>query len=288
MVPGPGGRPVPLTGFWRHEPGANAALVVVHGLGGNAHRDYMARAAVAAQAAGMSCLRLELRGADRAGGDIHHAGLWEDLAAALGSPELADHVELYALGYSLGGHLALRLATGRPPGRLRAVAAVCPPLDLARCADYFDHHCPRLYLRHVLGGLQEIARAVEREHPGLVDLPALLQAQGIREWDSASVVPRFGYTDATEYYRKESVGTRLQELQVPSLLVASRNDPMVPSQVLEPSLAGAPYPKLALRWLREGGHVGFPPRTSLGLHGPDGVEAQALEWMRRQGAPGAG
>lgn len=281
-VHGPGGRAVPLTGLWRAEPGATAALLVVHGLGGNAHRDYMARAALAAHAAGMSCLRLELRGADRGGADIHHGGLWEDLQAALASPELEAHDELYALGYSLGGHLALRLAAGRPHARLRAVAAICPPLDLARCADWFDEHCPRIYLRHVLGGLQEIARAVEREHPDQLDLPALLAARGIREWDGASVVPRFGYADAAEYYRMESVGSRLGELAVPALVVASRNDPMVPATVLEPSLAAGPYPRLTLRWLREGGHVGFPPRTSLGLHGPDGVEAQALEWLRRQ------
>ena len=65
------------------------ALLIVHGLGGSAKSPYTAKAAHAAAAAGLSSLRLNLRGADLLGEDYYHAGMTADLAAAIASPELA-------------------------------------------------------------------------------------------------------------------------------------------------------------------------------------------------------
>ncbi|HSC85837.1 MAG TPA: alpha/beta fold hydrolase, partial [Polyangiaceae bacterium] len=99
--------PVRLTGEWLEHEG-DELLVVVHGLGGNSQSVYMGLALQAAERAGISCLLLNLRGADRSGVDIHHAGLVEDLEAVLGSPLLAHYRRLYVFGYSLGGHLTFR------------------------------------------------------------------------------------------------------------------------------------------------------------------------------------
>ena len=83
-----------------------------------------------ALAAGMSCLRLNLRGADLEGEDFYHAGLTADLHAALADPALERYERVHLLGYSLGGHVVLRWATESGDARVRSVAAICPPLDL--------------------------------------------------------------------------------------------------------------------------------------------------------------
>ena len=87
----------------------------------------MIRGAAAAEMAGLSCLRMNLRGSDRMGEDYYHGGLTVDLHAALASSEAQRYRRIYLLGYSLGGHVVLRLATEPADPRLVAVAAVCAP-----------------------------------------------------------------------------------------------------------------------------------------------------------------
>src|SRR5882724_8244628 len=122
--------PVRLTGLLSEVAGSETIVVIVHGLAGNALSPYCAKAARAAAQAGLSSLRLSLRGADYSGEDIFHGGMTQDLRAALGTLEIARYKRVVLLGYSVGGHIALRAATDEVDARLEAVAAICPPLDL--------------------------------------------------------------------------------------------------------------------------------------------------------------
>lgn len=141
---------VRLTGRLREVPGADELVMLVHGLGGSTESHYMPRGASAAEQAGLSCLRLNLRGSDRRGDDYYHAGQTADLHAALASPELKPYRRLYVLGYSLGGHVALRLAAEEADPRLAAVAAVCAPIDLARSQLELDSPAAWVYRRYLL------------------------------------------------------------------------------------------------------------------------------------------
>jgi hypothetical protein len=268
--------------------GRSAALLVVHGLGGCADSHYVRRTAAAAAAHGVASLRLNLRGSDRRGEDYYHAGLAVDLHTALASPELAGYDDLYALGFSLGGHTALHLAVGDSPPRLRAVAAVCAPLDLAPCAEAIDRPGLRLYRAYLLASLRSIYREVAARHA--VPLP-LEQARGIRslvEWDERVVAPRHGFAGAADYYARASVGPRLGDLALPALVVAGRDDPMVPAETLRRRLGdrsgsngGGAGALLTTRWVAAGGHLGFPEGTDLDVGGDPaaGVEAQLLAWL---------
>ena len=252
--------------------GGRPLVLLVHGLGGDAESHYVRRAAAAALATGWACLRLNLRGSDRLGEDFYHAGLSADLHAALASPELAGYAPLYALGFSLGGHLVLRLATEPTDPRLAAVAVVAAPLELAPCAEAFDRPRRALYRAYLLAGLKAIYDAVAARRP--VPLPAD-QARRIRfiqEWDERIVAPRHGFAGAADYYRRESVAPRLGDLHLPALLVAAEDDPMVPAEAIEPALASPP-PLLEIRWLAAAGHLGF---------GPD-LDGLLLSWLGGHG-----
>jgi predicted alpha/beta-fold hydrolase len=261
--------------------GERTCLIVVHGLGGSIERPYCILAALAAHRAGVSCLRLGLRGADRQGQDFYHGGLTRDIEAAVASAALAEFERIYVLGYSLGGHVTLRYATGqRLDPRVRAVAAVCAPLDLQLSAQHIDAPGSYLYRRHVLAGLNEIYRAVSEHKPVPTPLAHALRAQALRTWDSLTIVPRFGFANVGEYYGEMSVGPRLAELKLPSMLVQSTLDPMVPPWTYEPHLTGS-LPKLELRRLRSGGHVAFPP-VSFEKGRPKALlEDALLSWLTR-------
>jgi predicted alpha/beta-fold hydrolase len=274
---------VRLRGLFRDAPGSNAAVVVVHGLGGTTGTHYCSSAARAADAIGVACLRLALRGADREGDDFYHAGLTADVHAALTSPVLARFSRLYLLGYSLGGHVSLRYATGgagaREP-RVRGVAAVCAPLDLELAARHIDSPGASLYRHHVLTGLKEMYAAVARRRRVPTPLSRVRAVRSIREWDELTVVPRFGFGSAERYYSQMSVGPELHRLAMPALLIEYRDDPMVPPWTYRVHLDKT-LRHLEARTLARGGHVGYPAHTHLGEQGPAGVESQVLTWLLR-------
>jgi len=305
-VPAPPGQPfalavedprlgrVALSGVLRHQPGSDELLLLVHGLGGSADSLYMRRAARAAEAAGLSCLRLNLRGSDRAGEDFYHAGLTADLHAALGHPELARYRRVYVLGYSVGGHVVLRLATELADPRLAAVAAVCAPVDLSLSAAAFDRPEVWLYRRYVLASLIQIYAAVAARRPVPVPLAEVARVRRIRDWDDRVVAPRHGFAGADDYYARASVAPLLGRLHVPALLVAAERDPMIPAAAIRPAL-GRAGSLFSVCWARRGGHLGFPEALDLGLDSAagragaprDGLEPQLLRWLRGAAARSA-
>lgn len=263
---------IPVTGLLREVPGSDELLVIVHGLGGSTESHYMLRAAVAAEAAGLSCLRINLRGCDRQSGDFYHAGLTADLHAALASEDLARYQKIYVLGYSLGGHVVLRLGTEEGDPRLAAVAAVCAPLDLALSQREIDAPAVWVYRRYLLASLNGIYAAVAARRPMPLPVEQALRIRTIREWDDRIVAPRHGFADAGDYYARASVAPRLPALRVPALLLNAEGDPMVPARAVRAALADRPS-RLEVRWLARGGHVYFPGEL---------VDAQVIGWLREQ------
>ncbi|MCB9568080.1 MAG: alpha/beta fold hydrolase [Myxococcales bacterium] len=252
-------------------------VVLVHGLGGSPDSSYIIKAAQAAARAGVSSLRLALRGADRSGEDFYHAGLTVDLEAALASPALAGFSRVFLLGFSLGGHVSLRYGLAPSDPRVRAIASVCAPLDLHAGCAAIDAPRAWTYRRYLLRGLLEIYREVAQRRPVPTPVPLAAAARTMREWDRLTIVPRFGFASTADYYTSMSVGPRLGELALPALVVAAEHDPMVPASTLRPTLAAAP-PQVTVRWVDRGGHVGFPRSADLGL-APGEVVDQALAWL---------
>lgn len=273
---------VHLTGRLSRKGGSKRLLIVVHGLGGSHASFYAVRAAREARQIGLDCLRLNLRGADRSGEDYYHAGLTEDLDAALASPPLRSYETISILGYSLGGHMALRYATLAPDPRVQSVAAVCAPLDLDRCCTALDRPEMWLYRRYLLAGLNRIYARVAQRRPVPTPPGQASRIRTLRAWDEAVVAPRHGFASAQDYYSKASVGPRLGQLAVRCLLVAAEHDPMVPLHTLRPWLDQA-SPSLEFQLARQGGHVGFPWSLDLKQDAPLGLEPQVMGWLLRAG-----
>ncbi len=260
--------------------------ILVHGLGGSSDSGYMTSAARAADALGMASLRFNLRGADGRSGDFYHGGLTADLHAAVSALSTSGFERIFVLGFSLGGHVALRFATEVDEPSVAAVAAVCAPLDLAAGVDAIDRPPMAPYRAYVLRRLKANYESTARL--GRVPTPPreLQRVRTIREWDSLTVVPRFGFDDPDDYYAKASVGPVMDRLRRPALLLAAEDDPMIPPVAIRPALAAARDADavtrfLTLRWIERGGHLGFRRRLDLGLEGPPGMESQILLWLLR-------
>jgi predicted alpha/beta-fold hydrolase len=246
---------VRLTGRLDEIPSSRGLVIIVHGMGSSAGVSYVVRAANSARTRGLSVLRLNLRGARENGEDIYYAGLVADLQAAIASSEVQRYEHIYVVGFSLGGHMVMRYALDPAP-RVRAVAAVCSPLDLRASCKHIDSPGQAVYRRHLLTGLKAGAYAVENRRGVRLADTELQSIQTIRDWDEKVVAPRFGFASAEDYYNKASVGPVLSDLAVPALFVFANRDPMVTLSDVRPSMAALPKHS-EVRWL-PGGHVFFP------------------------------
>ncbi len=273
---------VPVRGRLSRQ-GSPVCVVAVHGLGGDPASGYVVDFAAAAYARGHDVLRLGLRGSDARGDDVYHAGLGTDLDAALRSPALAGYRTLWMVGFSLGGHVALRTATLEHDPRLRAAVAIGSPLDLDRGATAIDEPARWPYRQHVLRSLRGLGEAMHRRGRLGARIEDVRRVSSLRGWDRAVVAPRFGFDSAEAYYASESVSGRLRDLGLPCLYVGATHDPMVTGATVRPALASASS-LLDARWVDRAGHVGFPADLDLGVRSGRGLAGQVLGWLEAHGS----
>ena len=272
------GDPVHVTGRLRSRPDTDTLVIVVHGLGGCQDSDYCVDAANRIDEAGYASLRLALRGADRSGEDLYHGGLWGDVAAAVTDRDFDSFERIFVIGFSLGGHIALRCAIELDSPKLAGVAAVCSPLDLGEAQAEIDSPARRPYREYLLYELRDSYRALTERGPGPTPAARIDLVRTLREWDALTVVPRFGFHDVDDYYRTASVAGDLDGLNVPSLLVAARHDPLVFRSAIEAGLP-ADSDHFEIQWVDRGGHVFFPKQLDLGYGEKPGLVPQVLSWF---------
>lgn len=244
--------------------------ILVHGLGGDARSAYLWRVAERLVDLGIRAIRVNLRNAGDGFGlcrTFYNAGLTGDLrrifewlaAVSPGSP-------IGLVGFSLGGNLALKLASeasADPVPGLDCVLAANPPLDLEACCVRLQDRSNRLYDQNFV---QILTHAVSRLHAvrpelGPIDLSGV---DSLKAFDEIYTAPRHGYGDAHDYYRDASAGPRLPAIEVPGLVVHARDDPFMPPGPVD----GARFPaQLALEMFSSGGHLGYLARGGRWLDG---------------------
>ncbi len=251
------------TAWWQEGDAPRPTAILVHGVGGSSASQYMKRGAVAFVRAGWNAVRLDLRGAGESIADapeLYHAGLTEDPRLAVQALARDPRVSQLALvGFSLGGHVALRLAgEGRVPSALRAVVAISAPLDLVQVSRAMERAASLPYRRYVLRQLVQQGTAFARLRPERVAYrPAELRAlTTIRAYDEIVVAPMHGFAGALDYYTRVSAGPTLAHVEVPTLVVHAEDDPMVPGRSVRAWLAGASR-SVERAWSPRGGHVGW-------------------------------
>ncbi len=236
----------------RREERRRPLFLLVHGLGGCEDSAYMRLTAGALIAQGHAVLRLNLRGADpvRCSRGPYHAGLTADLVDVLALIAARwPRRQVVAVGFSLGGHLLLRLAAEpRPPANLAGIVSVSAPLDLAATARRMAAPRNRIYERRLVARLRR-----HRFRDG-IDVPGALRR--ISDFDRAIVVPAHGFRDLEAYYRSQSAMRTLERIGLPTLAIHADDDPWIPAA----DYRRAPWPggdRATVLLVRGGGHVGF-------------------------------
>lgn len=258
-------------------------LVLFHGLEGSSRSHYAEAFAGVAHRLGWHYAVPHFRGCS---GEInlapraYHSGDFEEVGWMLGRLRARAGRPLYAVGVSLGGNALLRWAEeagDSAAATVKAVAAVCSPLDLAAGGHAIGRGFNRLvYTRMFLRSMKPKALAKWAQHPGLFDRERLAAARDLYTFDNLFTAPLHGFQGTDDYWARASAKPRLADIRVPALVLNARNDPFVPAA----SLPGpAEVGRCVTLWQpAHGGHVGFPAG-----HFPGHVRAMpeaVVAWLR--------
>ena len=266
---------------WR---AGDMAVLLLHGLSGCGQSTYVLRAAARLNQVGVRTYRMDSRTCGAGRGLAvrpYHAGQSDDLCAALAFvAECCPGSPLGLVGYSMGGNTVLK-ALGEdvatlPETLVRAVA-VNPAIDLAACCNYLQGPMQRFYDRHFAKTLTQHIAGLDLETGDDIIAAAARELQSspaacIREFDQRFTVPRWGFDSVEHYYAAASSARFIKQIEVPTLILHSRDDPLIPAAIFE-NLERSDAVTLYLS--EHGGHLGF-----VGAAGVD-PDRRWMDWRIR-------
>ena len=263
-------------------------LIVVHGLEGSSESQYMLGVARNGLSAGMNVVLMNQRncgGMNHCAPTLYNSSLSGDVAAVAQSLLNEDAVSQFALvGFSMGGNLVLKLAGewgSEGPAQFRAVAAVCPAMDLAASADALHEPANRLYEYYFLLQLFRRIRHKAQLFPGKFDLSRLRGISSLRLFDDRITAYYCGFTGADDYYARAAAANVVDRVAVPALIIHAANDPFIRMRP-ETRERIAANPNITYVETSDGGHCAFLGERN-GKAGDDGrwAEHEVVEFIRQ-------
>ncbi len=234
-------------------------VVLVHGMEGSSHSRYARLLMNECVRRGWHGVVLHMRscgGLINKHKQFYHAGFYADIKYFLDErlPQIGMNEPVYLLGVSLGGsQIAHYLAKGKALERVKAAAIISTPLDLGASADFMSKGFSRNYVvkfRNTLLEKYHLKSELIGDESMAINLA---KAKTFWELDNAATAPIHGFRDAAHYYAEMSSKNCLKDIPVPTLYLASRDDPFVP----EASMPQISEGMLTSLLTEKGGHVGF-------------------------------
>ena len=256
-----GGDGIRLQGLYSAQAGASRGLaVLLHGWEGSVHSNYVLANGARLYDEGFDVFRLNFR--DH--GDTHHLNheifhscRIDEVVNSLRDLQQRLGAERWCLaGYSLGGNFSRRVALRAAGAGLSIgqVVAVNPVIDPAAAMHAMENGVG-FYERYFERKWSRSLRTKQQCFPELYGEESWYEIRGLRERTHYLATRHAGFESAEEYFAGYSIaGDRLAALRVPSTILTSADDPVVPVADFE---ALPDNPLLELIIARHGGHCGF-------------------------------
>jgi predicted alpha/beta-fold hydrolase len=254
---------------------AGTPVVLLHGWEGSADSLYMLSLAQQLFERGLEVVRLNLR--DH--GDTHHLNrelfhscrLPEVIGAVAALQRLFPARPLQLVGFSLGGNFMLRVAAqaGVAHLRLARVIAVSPVLDPVATLAALQSGMPGYEAYFVRKWLRSLRKKMSC-WPDTYDFSQIMRLRDLKLM-TAELVHRYSEFPTLEDYLNgyAIIGERMARLEVPSEILISLDDPIIPADGLAKL---ARPPALSVTATRYGGHCGFFDQ----LRGPTWLERRVI------------
>jgi len=242
------------------DPGEQDLCILIHGWEGSVDSSYIVSAAGFLWNRGMNIFRLNLR--DH--GASHHLNeelfqscrIKEVVNAVHRIQTLFSHRRLLLAGFSLGGNFALRVAVRAPEAgiHLDQAVAVCPVLYPPGTLIAMETGLP-IYHQYFMRKWRRSLAIKRRYFPHIPALRHIGEFKTIGQMTDYFVRHCTEYPDMQTYLHGYAItGNRLSTLTVPTTIIASMDDPVIPAS----DLAHLARPEsLRIEATKYGGHCGY-------------------------------
>lgn len=254
---------------WR--PGDRVALLM-HGLSGSHQSPLLVRLTTKLTGQGIRVFRWDLRGCGAGVGLArfpYHAGRSDDLNKVIrniltwcSSAGTVAERYLSLFGVSLSGNILLKYLGEDPdrvPRQVCQAISVNPPIDLLHSVSALGGLLTSWYDRHFVAKLSHDLEIRRQQRP---DAPVPVSAskpRSLMQFDDWYTAPVSGFSTAQDYYSKCSAKQFMSKIRVPTTVITSTDDPMVPlSSITATTDQWAACVRLAIA--AGGGHVGYIAR----------------------------
>lgn len=236
-------------------------LYLFHGLGGSSEAAYMQRTAIQARRRDYHIFINNHRGCGRGMGlamEPYHSGRAEDLSKVIefGRQMLPEHKHI-AIGFSLSANALLLLSAGIGASVKPDVSiAVNAPIHLDHASKRLQKGLNRIYDKRFVHELEDYMKK-NRPH----EVKDFSHVKDLRDFDEQLTAPLGGFKNREEYYEICSAKKYLSQIQMPTLILTSQDDPIVSFKDYR---EGVFSPMVVTHFEKYGGHMGYLSRKGLG------------------------
>ena len=252
--------------YWHKEKPKDKRPIVIlfHGLAGSFNSPYIQGVMRALDKQGFASVLMHFRGCAGKPNLLprsYHSGDTGDAKAWI------DHVHknypqnsLYAVGYSIGGNMLLKLlGEEKEKTPLKAAVSVSAPMDLAVCAEVISKGFAKNYENYLL---KPLCASLEKKFDSH-DMSQILKLKKeeianiktIEAFDQHYTAPIHGFKSAEDYYHKCSAKQFLKHIAIPTHIIHALDDPFMDERILPKKEELSK--NISLNLTQHGGHVGF-------------------------------
>ena len=259
--------------------GSRQVCIVLHGLEGCSKSVCVLGMVRALNRQGIDVLALNYRGCSgvmNSKPHFYHSGLTSDLHTVVTHLERqCSYPQIFLIGFSIGGNILLKYLGEQGAEvnkKITRAVAISTPIDLASCTARLSSPGNRIYMQRFLYSFYRKLKQKQKQFPGQIDLSGFGKIKNFQQFDDRYTAPSFGYRSADEYWQQNSGRHFLPNIQVPTLVLSSRDDPFLGDDCY----MEVDNPVIDTLFSEFGGHVGF---ISFGQRGQYWSESTALRYL---------
>lgn len=245
--------------FWTSN-NSGPIILFLHGLEGSYNSHYMPGIFNITNNIGWRGLLLHFRGCSGVPNRLargYHEGDTGDLAQVVQNiRQMEPHTPIAAVGYSLGGNVLLKwLGETGKSNPLCASVAVSPTFDLHIATDQLEKGFSRIYQKSLVAQLVQYIKKKSNKIDFPIDVSSIDDIKNFHQFDEQITAPLHGFKNRDEYYNKSSCRQYIKDINVPTLIIHSEDDPFSSLDAIpgEDEIS----PSTILEISKNGGHVGF-------------------------------
>ncbi|KAA1247664.1 YheT family hydrolase [Aquimarina sp. RZ0] len=249
---------------WSFAPDKNDKnlVVLIHGLEGNAQRQYILGLAKNLNDHHWNVAAINLRNCS---GQVnryyrsYNAGVSDDLHEVIHHIiNTYSYTNITLCGFSLGGNIALKYLGEKQvlPTEIKAAVGISVPCDLYDSLTAINKSYNYIYQKRFLLNLKHKLYERQKKFPNQISVEDIKACDSLIDIDNLYTSKAHGYKDAMDYYTKCSCLQFLPNIKIPTLLLNAKNDSFLGDKCY-PIKEANKNANLFLEIPDYGGHVGF-------------------------------